>query len=113
MEKEFTFIKMVLDMKESGKMINYMVQDMNLGQMAQIIKVVMQEEKNKVKENINGQMAQLMMANGMIILLMDTEFIIGKMADLMKEIGQIIKCMVKVFILGMTEENIMVILKIM
>lgn len=67
MEKEFIDILMVLDMMVNGKMIYNMVLVKKYGMMVQDILVIIFKVKNKVKENMNGQMVLIMMVIGIII----------------------------------------------
>lgn len=67
MGKEFIDILMDLDMMVNGRMIYNMVLVKNNGMMVQDILVNIFKGKNKVKENMNGQMVLIMKVIGIII----------------------------------------------
>ncbi len=99
-------IKMVLLTKEIGKMIFSMVMEQRNGQRIHFTKVILDQDKKKVKVCINGQMDQHILDNGKRIKYMASVNIIGQMVDSMKGNGKIIICMAKVYIFGKTAENI-------
>lgn len=63
----FIHIKMVLDMKDNGKMIYNMVKVVNYGMINQHIVVVIKMVRNKVLVDMIGQINHILKVNGMII----------------------------------------------
>lgn len=60
MDTEFIEKIMVVSFKESGNVINNMVEVVKYGQMEQNMKVIMFWVKNMVEEHLNGQMDHIM-----------------------------------------------------
>ena len=104
-DTEFTFTKMVQDMRVNGKMIFNMDSEKKSGQTTVSTRVITQKVKNMVKVFIYGKMVQCITEIGLKIESKDMVNINGKMEECMLDNGKIIICMVKVYTPGQMADD--------
>lgn len=78
---EFIIIKMELNMKGFGRMINKMEVVLKNGQIKASIKVIIEMDLRRETEHLNGKMVVCIKENSRTIILMDMEFINGIMGS--------------------------------
>ena len=91
MEKVYIFIKMVVNMMESGKMICNMDMVQKCGQINLVLQDIILKDKNMGKVKDNFVTVQLMKVSENIMKLKVMEYINGLMENNMKDNGKIIK----------------------
>lgn len=101
---------MVHNIKDNGKRINNMVRVRSLGLMERCMKAITFLVRNMDMVNSYGQMVLYMWGNFSITTLKVMVNINGQMAECLMATGVIIKCMVEVYSIGLiiagTKENI-------
>lgn len=103
-------IQTVLNMMESGIMINKTGMELKNGVINRYMKDIFIKVKNMEKGSSNGGTDLNMKETFMKTLYKDMEYIGGQMGDSMKANGRIIKCMDKEYLLGQMEKDILVIM---
>lgn len=96
MGMESTSIKMVLDMRESGKTISSTAKAKKSGPIIQCTRATTMKERSMGRDSISGKMDLVIMANGTKIELKERASTSGKTAERTLESGKIIICMEKV-----------------
>jgi hypothetical protein len=105
MKKGLMSYQMVLNIKETGKMISKRVRVKRFYQMEPSTLDSLKMERRTDKEQSNGLMDHRLKANSLIAPSTAAEHINGQMEEVIKEIGSMGKCKEKVNLVGLMESS--------
>ena len=98
-------IPMELSMRGTGWMINSMVKEKSIGQMAHSMRVNISTEKKTVMANSFGPIDLAIVASSLTIIFMERVLTLGQTAEFTMVTGNKIKCTAKVYSLGPMVES--------